>query len=78
MAYIRRDPFAREELHRSTTRGPLITIGGQTCDWCGGVSRMANGEPRLFQYRTETDGGRTFHHKGLFCSVSCHDTYHSP
>ena len=76
MALIRRDPFAREEMHRVNVRGPLITIGKRTCDWCGQVSRLSNGEPRLFAYRTERDGGSTHEHKGLFCSVGCHDTYH--
>jgi hypothetical protein len=69
MAIISRDPFAREEIHRDVDRNSA----NRTCAWCGGT--RPNGT--LFSYRTETDGGRTFRHKGLFCSKSCHDAYHS-
>ena len=68
MAYISRDPFARSELHRET-----VDAGNATCDWCGSV-RKGN---KLYEYRTESDGGRTFPHEGLFCCKSCHDDYHS-
>jgi hypothetical protein len=67
MTLISRDPFARQELHRvlvETTKG---------CDWCGGKRRSGK---KLFQYQTETDGGRTNPHKGLFCDKDCHDSYH--
>jgi hypothetical protein len=67
MAYISRDPFARSELHRE-----LVGAGNSTCDWCGSV-RKGN---KLYKYRTEPDAGRANEHKGLFCSKSCHDTYH--
>jgi hypothetical protein len=74
MAYISRDPFARTELHRNSVR---IT-GNQTCRWCG-QTRYMHGQPIpfLFEYRTESDGGRVSEHSGLFCSKSCHDAYHS-
>lgn len=67
MAYISRDPFARTELHRDT----VDTRSG--CTECG--SKRKSG--RLFQYSTESDGGRKDTHKGLFCSKPCHDSYHS-
>lgn len=68
MALISRDPFARTELHRTFVR----PTGDETCDNCGGL----NGRGGLFEYHTETDGGRTYPHRGLFCSKSCHDSYH--
>lgn len=65
MTYIRRDPFARTELHRSTIKTSA------KCDWCG-----HNQHGRLFQYWTETDGGTRSAHKGLFCNLTCHNSYH--
>jgi hypothetical protein len=66
MAYISRDPFARTELHRQS-----VEVSGG-CDWCGQQHKSG----KLFQYRTESDGGRENRHTGLFCSKSCHDAYH--
>jgi hypothetical protein len=66
MTLIARDPFAREELHRRTVRTD------RTCRCCG--ARRPSG--RLYEYRTETDGGRTHPHPGLFCSVGCFRAYH--
>ncbi len=66
MARISRDPFARSELHRRTA----TTSTG--CNWCGPTRKSG----KLFRYETQTDGGKTHRHKGLFCSRSCHDTYH--
>jgi hypothetical protein len=63
MTMIRRDAFARQETHREA-------VGDGICDWCGSVGR-------LYQFRTETDGGRKHKHRGLFCCTSCHDAYHS-
>jgi hypothetical protein len=72
---ISRDSFARTELHREIVNAPLNNRG---CYWCGG-SRSKNGQllDGLFQYSTESDGGSTNVHKGLFCSKSCHDSYHA-
>jgi hypothetical protein len=68
---INRNPFARTELHRKTVQ---LEIGsGQTCGWCGFVRDGG----KLYRYYTETDGGRTNDHSGLFCCKSCHDSYHS-
>lgn len=66
MAFINRDPFARQELHRETVETT------ETCLWCGQTRRGG----KLFQYSTEDDGGRTHIHPGLFCSKTCHDSYH--
>jgi hypothetical protein len=47
------------------------------CANCG-ATRKSNrtGRRSLYLYRTETDGGRSFQHKGLFCCKSCHDAFH--
>ena len=72
MTMISRDPFARSEIHRSKE------VGHKGCDWCG-RSRQWKGKTTwvLFRYRTESDGGSSHAHKGLFCSKSCHDSYHA-
>lgn len=61
---VKRDAFAREELHERTTweRG--------ACDWCGSVRILKT-------YENQTDAGRTFPIKGRFCSRSCFRSYHS-
>ena len=70
MAYISRDSFAREEIHRT------VSDNHSDCEWCG-RQRIVKGQIRgLYRYETQTDGGRTYPHKGLFCSKSCHDAYH--
>lgn len=61
---ISRDPFARQELHSR------VYSNAMECDWCGTYRRV-------FEYWTETDGGRSFEHKGVFCSKDCHDSYHN-
>ena len=72
MALISRDPFAREEIHRSKPLSARDCGFETTCVWCGGLSASK----KLFRYWTETDGGTKHVHKGLFCSKSCHDSYH--
>lgn len=69
---ISRDPFARQELHRESVPVPAIS-----CAWCGQFRGSVASSHKLFRYYTESDGGRRFDHKGLFCSKSCHDSYHS-
>jgi len=68
MTYINRDPFARTELHRIQ-----VHPNGATCSWCGGLNRRG----KLYQYRTESDDGRTSAHTGKFCCKDCHDSYHN-
>lgn len=75
MALVSRDPFARRELHRQ-----VATVRqGTTCDWCGNVrmSRHKVPVPQLYTFITESDGGSKHRHHGMFCSKSCHDSYHS-
>ena len=70
MIELSHDPFARTSLVRR------LVVTGQKCFWCG-QSRRGDA---LFQYGTERDDrpGETHvgWHKGLFCSKSCHDSYH--
>lgn len=74
MAYISRDPFARQEIHRSA----ITDYHGAQCQWCGSLGRaLKHGGHRLYRYETQTDGGRCFVHGGVFCCKSCHDSYHS-
>jgi hypothetical protein len=82
MAMVSRDPFAREELHRST-----VEVTRESCAWCG--QRRCPGAKRrtlaaqtglryfLYRYRVETDGGRRHEDRELFCSKSCRTTYYS-
>lgn len=74
MALVSRDPFAREEIHREVEPSPkYMVLPPVSCDWCGGT----NGKGKVYSYRIETDGGRTFPLKGRFCSQSCFRIYHS-
>lgn len=69
MAYVSRDPFAREELHRSFVRNAK-------CSWCGSARITRTGNTGAYTYRIETDGGRTHDIRGTFCSTDCMHTYH--
>ena len=73
MAYISRDPFARTELHRQN----VYVSADASCAWCGRVRATCKGRQYLYQYRTESDGGRVSPHGRLFCDKSCHDSYYS-
>ena len=68
MTIIRRNPFARAEIHRDVVK----TTGKVTCRWCGQKRKSNN----LFAYRVETDGGKSHTCHGLFCRNSCFDAYH--
>ena len=61
---VSRDPFAREEIHKSPIKG--------TCDFCGNANKFG----KVSVYRIETDGGRIHVIKGKFCSKSCLKAYH--
>ena len=63
---VKRDPFAREEIHRRSEGT------SQTCHWCG-QSRPGG---RLFKYWVESDSGRVSYIRGLFCSIGCMRSYH--
>ena len=72
MTMISRDPFSRTEIHRR------LEVCHDGCKWCGGYRTHKGANTwNLFRYYTETDGGRWHDHPGLFCSKSCHDSYHS-
>lgn len=66
MAMINRDPFARQELHRS--RKYVVSAA---CAWCGCVHATASGRTYLYQYRVESDGGRKFPDRTMYCSIAC-------
>jgi hypothetical protein len=61
---VSRDPFAREEIHKKPVRG--------TCAECGGQNRHG----KVWKFRVETDGGRSFEIDQEFCSKSCMETFH--
>lgn len=74
MHQISRDPFARTTLLRER-----IYVHSETCVWCGHQKVIAHSSQRyLFRYSTKKDGIHTQPqpHSGLFCSKSCHDSYH--
>ena len=75
MAYISRDPFARQELHRRPAQVLNAAYYGvkRTCDWCGNVNHRGG----LYVYTIESDGGRRSDIRGLFCSVGCMRSYHA-
>ena len=62
--YVNRDPFAREETHKEPITGD--------CDWCGSQNRYG----KVWEYRIETDGGRSNPVRGKFCSISCLHAFH--
>lgn len=64
---VNRDPFAREELHRT------CVISENSCSWCGGKRKGG----KLFKYLIQQDDGRMGWIKGIFCCVSCMRSYHS-
>jgi hypothetical protein len=71
---ISRDPFARCELHRRA----FTDHHGAQCQWCGSLGRpLKHGGHRLYWFETHHDAGRMSRHGGVFCSKSCHDSYHT-
>lgn len=68
MAYVSRDPFAREELHKTY-------IHGADCAWCGSQVTVRGGRKGAYRYRVETDGGRKSEDRKTFCGVDCRETY---
>ena len=70
MALVKRDPFAREELHRER-----VYPAYQGCSWCGEIKRTPTTRTYLYRYWIETDGGRRFDQLGRFCSESCRKAY---
>jgi hypothetical protein len=73
MTLVKRDPFARTELHKRQVKvGPLAC-----CDWCGTKRTRPCGSHYLYELWTEHDGGRKSQHKGRFCGVSCFRSFNS-
>ena len=79
MALVRRDPFAREELHRERETSDSLALNRDGCSWCGQVKHTKGGRraPYLYRYWLERDdrNGRRDEIKGLFCSESCRKAY---
>jgi len=74
VSLISRDPFAREEIHRTSVRD---WYGRKTeCDFCGGASVSHSGRRRVFRYHIETDGGTKRFIPGVFCSIGCMRVHH--
>lgn len=79
-----RDPFAREELHSKREYDPVFQDGHKGCAWCGRLRhtryKRGLGRPWLYRFRIETDGGRVYEDRHLFCSRECRGAYggHDP
>ena len=80
MSLVSRDPFARQELHRSVVHIPhynsYLPLSSQYRCWnCGGTRK--NGT--IFKYRLENDDNsqRPGDVNGYFCSVGCMRSFHS-
>lgn len=71
MSLVSRDPFAREEIHRTGIR----PTGDESCRFCG-VSVWQTPRKRLWRYWIETDGGTKHEISGQFCSIGCMRSYH--
>jgi len=70
MTYVSRDPFARQELHRSHWSDKELAASA-SCDWCG----HRNAKGGLYTYRIESDGGRVSEIQGKFCGITCMRAY---
>lgn len=73
MAFISRNLFAREELHKE------VVYTSCTCKWCGQIKTTKKGKSFLYQYNIQPDSIRNIVNniEGLFCSISCMKTYYS-
>ena len=74
MKQISRDPFARVTYYRETVHHS----GTYECVWCGGKGKTVKTGYSLYRYGNESDqlASKIEWEKQLFCSKSCHDTYH--
>lgn len=66
--YVERDPFARQELHRTF-------IPGASCAECGN-QRTLYAKKGAWKYRVESDGGRVNEIRKEFCGTDCMRSYH--
>lgn len=71
MALVKRDPFARQELHRENEYDET-----QTCMFCGQQRKSKSGKAYLYRFYVETDSGHTYYDKAKFCSLSCRTSYY--
>lgn len=78
MAYVSRDPFAREELHKSREKDAM-------CVWCGrrdlpedhaAPALCHHTHGKVYRFRIEMDGGRFHEDSRTFCSCSCRRSYY--
>lgn len=74
MRQLSRDPFSRTTLMRQTVTGIERLMA---CDWCGQSKRTKAGLFILYRYITEHDDGRRESSSRLFCSKSCHHSFHN-
>lgn len=63
---VRRDPFGRQTLMARRAYG-------MDCAFCGSVHRTVSGKTWSWQYYVETDGGRTFMERKVFCGLQCRE-----
>lgn len=68
--FVKRDPFARTELHRHKEHN-------KSCDWCGSQCHRKGERPFVWRYRTEMDGGHVHYDGRVFCSTTCRNSYTS-
>ncbi len=66
---VTRDPVSREELHVRR-----VTYTGRRCGWCGNI-RQTKDRLWLYQFEVQTDAGRIFQDKNVFCSRKCRECY---
>jgi hypothetical protein len=70
MTLIKRDSFARTELHSERV------LTNKTCMFCGTVKVNRRGHGYLYLYHNESDGGTVSKIPGHFCSAGCMRAYH--
>lgn len=74
-ALASRDPFARTELYRTR-----VSVRAESCAYCGQRRRTLGAYTTpthywLYRFRVETDGGRVYEDRQLFCSRACRDQW---
>jgi len=70
---VKRNPFARTELHRERVPGECAECG----QWAGRVRGAdgTRGAGYVYRYRLEHDGGRVEQGNVLFCGEDCRKAY---
>ncbi len=79
MAYVSRDPFARQETHRTRVPGVCAFCGQVdplTVAYLGNKSELAaRPQHKTYRYKVETDGGRVYEDRDVFCGSECRKAY---